>query len=50
MKRVVVAFLLAVISFSASAYISGIAIQTEKSSTMHVYVNGNFTTSNLESL
>jgi hypothetical protein len=40
MKKIIGALLLAVISFSASAFISGIAIQTEKSSTMQVYVNG----------
>ena len=32
--------LLIVISYNANAYISGIAIQTEKSSNMQVYVNG----------
>jgi hypothetical protein len=40
MKKIVVLFLLGMISLSASAYISGIAIQTEKSSNMQVYVNG----------
>jgi hypothetical protein len=41
MKKFIAFFLFSVIiSFSASAYISGIAIQTEKASTMHVYVNG----------
>jgi hypothetical protein len=40
MKKLVVAVLLATISTYAHAYISGIAIQTEKSSNMQVYVNG----------
>lgn len=40
MKSLLVAFLLAVTSGTAQAYISGIAIQTENSSSMKVYVNG----------
>jgi hypothetical protein len=40
MKKLVVAVLLAIVSNYAHAYISGIAIQTEKSSNMQVYVNG----------
>lgn len=40
MKKIVVASLLAVFSFPAFAYISGIAIQTDASSEMQVYVNG----------
>lgn len=40
MKRILFAAVLAIFSFSAQAYISGIAIQTEKSSNMQVYVNG----------
>src|SRR5687767_5479910 len=39
MKTLMVALLLTA-SFHARAYISGIAIQTEKSSNMQVYVNG----------
>lgn len=40
MKKLMVAVLLATVSSYAHAYISGIAIQTEKSSNMQVYVNG----------
>jgi hypothetical protein len=40
MKTFIVAFLLVAISWQAQAYISGIAIQTEKSSNLQVYVNG----------
>ena len=40
MKHLLLGALLLVISFNAQAYISGIAIQTEKSSNMQVYVNG----------
>jgi hypothetical protein len=40
MKTVVVAILFAALSSPAFAYISGIAIQTEKTSNMQVYVNG----------
>jgi hypothetical protein len=40
MKRLVVAVLLVILSSYAHAYIAGIAIQTEKSSNMQVYVNG----------
>lgn len=40
MKNLLLGSLLAVISFNANAYISGIAIQTEKSANMQVYVNG----------
>lgn len=42
MKNVLLGTLLSVISYSAGAhaYISGIAIQTDKSSNMQVYVNG----------
>jgi hypothetical protein len=40
MKNLLLGALLLVTSYSADAYISGIAIQTEKSSNMQVYVNG----------
>lgn len=40
MKTVLLGALLIVISYTANAYISGIAIQTDKSSNMQVYVNG----------
>ena len=40
MKSLLLGVLLSVISYNASAYISGIAIQTDKSSNMQVYVNG----------
>ncbi len=40
MKNLLLGTLLVVISYNANAYISGIAIQTEKSSNMQVYVNG----------
>jgi hypothetical protein len=40
MKRLLFAGLFVVISFSAQAYISGIAILTEKHANMQVYVNG----------
>lgn len=40
MKKMVVASLLAFFSLPAFGYISGIAIQTDKSSNMQVYVNG----------
>ncbi len=40
MKKVIVLLLLAAISNYAHAYISGIAIQTDKSSDIQVYVNG----------
>ena len=40
MKHLLFGALLVVISFNAHAYISGIAIQTDKSSNMQVYVNG----------
>lgn len=40
MKRLLVIVLLATASSYAHAYISGIAIQTDKSSNMQVYVNG----------
>jgi hypothetical protein len=40
MKKIVVAILLAVVSFQSHAYISGIAIQTDEHSPMQVYVNG----------
>ena len=40
MKRLFFGALLLVICFNANAYISGIAIQTDKSSNMQVYVNG----------
>jgi hypothetical protein len=40
MKTVLLGALLLVISYHASAYISGIAIQTDRSSNMQVYVNG----------
>jgi hypothetical protein len=40
MKKLLVIVLLATVSSYAHAYISGIAIQTEKHSNMQVYVNG----------
>jgi hypothetical protein len=40
MRKLLVAVLLVVLSSYAHAYIAGIAIQTEKSSNMQVYVNG----------
>jgi len=40
MKYLLSGTLLVVISFNAHAYISGIAIQTDKTSNMQVYVNG----------
>ena len=40
MKSLLITALLAITSWSAHAYISGIAIQTDKSSNMQVYVNG----------
>jgi hypothetical protein len=40
MKTVVTAILMAIFSSSAFAYISGIAIQSDNSSSMSVYVNG----------
>jgi hypothetical protein len=40
MKNVVVAVFLLMISSPSFCYISGIAIQTEKTSNMQVYVNG----------
>jgi hypothetical protein len=40
MKSLLLGALLVVTSLSAHAYISGIAIQTDKSSNMQVYVNG----------
>jgi hypothetical protein len=40
MKGMIVTFLLVAVCNFAQAYISGIAIQTDKSSNMQVYVNG----------
>ena len=40
MKNLLLGSLLILISFNACAYISGIAIQTERNSNMQVYVNG----------
>ena len=40
MKRLMIALVLATVSLQAHAYISGIAIQTEKHSNLQVYVNG----------
>ena len=40
MKSVVVILFLLSLSFNSLAYISGIAIQTEKSSNMQVFING----------
>lgn len=40
MKKLLVLLLLVVVCRSSYAYISGIAIQTEKSSPMQVFVNG----------
>ncbi|MFZ2906741.1 MAG: hypothetical protein WAZ98_11105 [Cyclobacteriaceae bacterium] len=47
--RWVIFIFLAAITTSASAYISGIAIQTEKNSSMQVYVNGKLRTSQAKS-
>lgn len=49
MKRLVLIFALTAIVHSASAYISGIAIQTEKNSSMEVYVNGKLRTNHAKS-
>lgn len=40
MKRLMLSFVLISVALSASAYSSTIAIQTDKSSSMQVYVNG----------
>ena len=40
MKNLFLGSLLVVISIHANAYISGIAIQTDRSSNMQVYING----------
>jgi hypothetical protein len=40
MKKIIVAMMLLTMSFYAHAYISGIAIQTDKTSNMQVYING----------
>lgn len=40
MKKLLVVLLLATVSTYANAYISGIAIQSDKTSNMQVYVNG----------
>jgi len=48
MRWVIFVFLVAVTS-SASAYISGIAIQTDKNSSMQVYVNGRLRTAEAKS-
>jgi hypothetical protein len=40
MKKLLVILFFAFLSTSAKAYISGIAIQTDKTSNMQVYVNG----------
>lgn len=40
LKKITFAFLLSVFALNAEAYISGIAIQTDKDSDMHVYING----------
>lgn len=40
MKKLLLGALLWVVAFNAEGYISGIAIQTDKSSNMQVYVNG----------
>ena len=45
MKRLVLILIMIACQGSAEAYISGIAIQTEKNSTMQVYVNGKLRTS-----
>ncbi len=45
MKRLILTLVWAACMHIASAYISGIAIQTEKNSTMQVYVNGKLRTS-----
>jgi hypothetical protein len=39
-KKLLFVLVIALLSNSANAYISGIAIQTDKSSTMQVYING----------
>ena len=48
MKKVAVVVLLAIVSFQAEAYISGIAIQTDKHSSIQVYVNGKLYNKNPE--
>ncbi len=40
MRKLLLGALLSVIAWNAEAYIAGIAIQSEKSSNMQVYVNG----------
>jgi uncharacterized Fe-S cluster-containing radical SAM superfamily protein len=40
MKKLMIAVLLATLSTQAFAYISGIAIQTDKASNIQVYING----------
>ena len=45
MRRLVLILMLVASAHAASAYISGISIQTEKNSTMQVYVNGKLRTS-----
>ena len=44
MKRWIVMFILVASVHSAFAYISGIAIQTDKNSTLQVYINGKLRT------
>jgi len=41
-KKMLFILLIALLSNSANAYISGIAIQTDKRSTIQVYINGRF--------
>jgi hypothetical protein len=49
MKGLVLVLVFMACMYSASAYISGIAIQTEKNSTMQVYVNGKLRTTEAKS-
>ncbi len=49
MKRLILLVVLAAFSHTAFAYISGIAIQTEKNSSMEVYVNGKLRTAQSQS-
>jgi len=49
MKRLVLVLMVVASVHTVSAYISGIAIQTEKNSTMQVYVNGKLRTAEAKS-
>lgn len=49
MKRMIIFFVLIAFTQSAFAYISGIAIQTEKNSSIEVYINGKLKSSQSKS-